>query len=55
MKPVRNQNQIAGVRTVEVAEIEVIGNIEEDSVDETEAAVTDPLDEQFPPDNGGSE
>ncbi len=54
-KPVRKQSQTAGVLAVEVAEVEVIGVIEQDSVDETEVAVRDPLDEHFPPDYGGSE
>ncbi len=54
-KPVRSQNQIAGVPAVEVAEAEVIADIDQDSVDEVEAVVIDPLDEHFPPDYGGSE
>lgn len=54
-KPVRSQSQTAGVLAVEVAEVEVIGDIQQDSVDETEAAVRDPLDEHFPPDYGASE
>jgi hypothetical protein len=52
---VRGQSQTAGVITVEVAEVVVITGIEQVSVDETEAAVTDPLDEHYPPDYGGSE
>jgi hypothetical protein len=40
-KPVRSQGQTAGVLAVEVAEVEVIGIIEQDSVDETETAVRD--------------
>jgi hypothetical protein len=54
-KPVRSQSQTAGVLAVEVAEVEIIGDIEQDFVDETEAGVRDPLDEHFPPDYGGSE
>jgi hypothetical protein len=54
-KPVRSRSQTAGVLAVEVTEVEVIGEIEQDSADETEAAVRDPLDEHFPPDYGGSE
>jgi hypothetical protein len=51
----RSQSQTARVLAVEVAEVEVIADIEQDSVDETEVAVRDPLDEHFPPDHGGSE
>ncbi len=54
-KPLRKQSQTASVLAVEVAEVEVIGVIEQDSVDETEVAVRDPLDEHLPPDYGGSE
>jgi hypothetical protein len=54
-KPVRSQSQIAGVLEVEVTEVVVIGDIKQDSVDETVATVIDPLDEHFPPHYGGSE
>ena len=54
-KPVRTQRQTADVLEVEVPGVEVIGDIERDSVDETEATLRDPLDEHFPPDYGGSE
>jgi hypothetical protein len=54
-KPVRSQRQIAGVLEVEVTEVVVIGDTEQDSVEETEATVIDPLDEHFPPHYGGSE
>jgi hypothetical protein len=51
---VRNQSQTAGVITVEVAEVVVIAEIDQVSVDETEATVVDPLDEHYPPDYGVS-
>jgi hypothetical protein len=54
-KPVRSQGRTAGVLAVEVTEVELIGGVEQESVDETEAAVRDSLDEQIPPDYGGSE
>jgi len=54
-KPERSQSQTAGALAVEVAAVKVIGDIEQDSVDETEAGVKDPLDEHFPQDYGGSE
>jgi hypothetical protein len=54
-RPVSSQGRTAGIFAVEVAEVEVIAEIEQDSGDETEAAVIDPLDEHFPPDYGGSE
>jgi hypothetical protein len=47
---VRTESQTAGVITVEVAEIVVIAEIEQVSVDETEAAVVDAIDEHYPPD-----
>jgi hypothetical protein len=53
-KPVRNQGQTARVLAVEVTELEIIGDIQQDPVEETEATL-DPLDEHFPPDYGGSE
>jgi hypothetical protein len=54
-KTVRNQRQTAGALAVEVTEVEVIGDIEQDSVNETEATVIDAQDEHFPPYYGGSE
>jgi hypothetical protein len=54
-KTAKSQSQTARVLAVEVTEVEVTGDIEQDSVDETEATVIDPLDEHFPPDYGGSE
>jgi hypothetical protein len=54
-KPVRRQSQTAGVIAVEVTEVEVIGGIKQDSVDGTEATVSDPQDEHFPPEHEGSE
>ena len=54
-KPLRKQSQTAGVLAVEVSEVVVMGDVERDSVDETQAALRDPLDEHFPPDYGGSE
>jgi hypothetical protein len=54
-KTVRNQRQTAAVLAVEVADVEVIGDIEQDSVNETEATVIDAQDEHFPPYYGGSE
>jgi len=54
-KPVRNESQTAGVLAVEVTEVEVIGEIEQGSVEETEATVLDPEDELYPPEHGGSE
>ena len=54
-KPVKSQSQTARVLAVEVTEVEVTGDIEQDSVDGTEATVIDPLAEHFPPDYGGSE
>jgi hypothetical protein len=35
--------------------VEVIEEIEQDSVEETEATVIDPEDELYPPEHGGSE
>jgi hypothetical protein len=54
-KPVRSQSQTAGVLAVEVTEVVIIGDIKQDSGDETEATVIDPLAEHYPPDAGGSE
>ncbi len=54
-KPVRRQNRTGGVLAVEITEIDVIGGGVDDSVEETESPVLDPLDEHFPPDYGGSE
>jgi hypothetical protein len=48
-KPVRSQSQTAGALAVEVAKVDIIGGIEQDSVEETEAAVIDPQDEHYPP------
>ena len=53
-KPVRNRSRSAGVLTVELSEIEVIGEVEDDSGgDETEAVAED--EEHYPPEYGGSE
>jgi hypothetical protein len=52
---VRSRGRTARVLAVEVAEVEIIADIEQDSGNEMEAAVIDPLDEHFPPDYGGSE
>ena len=54
-KPVRNESQTAGVVAVEVTEVEVIEEIEQDSIEETESTVIDPEDEYLPPEHGGSE
>jgi hypothetical protein len=42
-KPVRSQSQTTDVPSAQMAEAEVIGNIQQDSVDEAEAAVRDLL------------
>jgi hypothetical protein len=52
---VRSQSHTAGVLAVEVTEVEVIEEIEQDSVEETEATLIDPEDELYPPERGGSE
>ncbi len=54
-KPVRNQRRTAGALALEVTEVELIGEIEQGSVDEIETAVIDPEDELYPPEHGGSE
>ncbi|MBZ5660223.1 MAG: hypothetical protein LAO08_07415 [Acidobacteriia bacterium] len=54
-KPVKKQGRMGGGVTVEFAEIDVISGIGEDSIDETESTVVEPVDEHFPPDYGGSE
>jgi hypothetical protein len=54
-KLLRKQSQTVAVLAVEVAEVVVMGDVEQDSVDETQADLRDPLDEHFPPDFGGSE
>jgi len=54
-KPVKRRSQTANMLAVEFAEVVVIGDIEQDSVDQTEGSIRDPLDEHFPPDYGGSE
>jgi hypothetical protein len=54
-EPVRSQSRTALAVAVEVAEVVVMGEFEQDSVDETEAAVIDALDEHFPADYGRSE
>ena len=51
----RKQSQTASVVEGEVVKVVVMGDVEQDSLDETEAALRDPLDEHFPPDYGGSE
>jgi hypothetical protein len=52
---VRNQRQTASVFAVEVTEVEIIEEIEQDSVKETEATLIDSKDELYPPEHGGSE
>jgi hypothetical protein len=54
-KPVKRQSRTTGALAVEITEIDVITGIGDDSIDETESVVIDPLDEHFPPDYGGSE
>jgi hypothetical protein len=55
-KSVRSQSRTAGVLAVEVSEVEVIGGVEDVSgVGETEATTEDALEEDFPPEYGGSE
>ena len=54
-KLVRRETQPVGVLAVEVTEVVVIEEIEQDSVEETEATVIDPEDELYPPEHGGSE
>ena len=54
-KPVRKQSRASGGVTVAFAEIDVITGVEDDSIDDTESSLADPLDEHFPPDYGGSE
>ena len=54
-KPVKKPSRASGGVTVEFAEIDVITGVEDDSIDDTESSVADPLDEHFPPDYGGSE
>ncbi len=48
----RSQSQPAGVFALEVTEVEVIGGIEQNSVEETESTVIDAQDEHHPA--GGS-
>lgn len=45
----------AGTLAVEVTEVDIITGIEENSIDERESSILDPMDEHFPPDYGGSE
>jgi hypothetical protein len=54
-KLVRKKSRIGGVLAVEVTEVEIVRGVADDSVDEVESHVVDPLDEHFPPDYGGSE
>ncbi len=54
-KPAKKPSRASGGVTVEFAEIDVITGIEDESIDDTESSVADPLDEHFPPDYGGSE
>jgi hypothetical protein len=53
--PVKKQGRAAEAFSIELAEVDVIVGMEDDSADDSESPVMDPLDEHFPPDYGGSE